>query len=116
MQALTPLQLNVILRHQRAQITIRHAIYRVVHNAVRGMGIAVSKEPALARLLEEFTSPDRPMHRIVAAHVPRQYPQLGQTARVYTGGVDGHVDGLAVIAICVAGVSAVKEEFARRVV
>ena len=80
------------------------------------MGIAISKEPALAWLLQEFTPADRPMQGIIATHVPCQYSQLGETARVDAGGVDCHVDGLAVVAVCVAGVGAVEEEFTRGVV
>ena len=114
--ALTPLQLDVILRHERAQIAVRHAIDGIVHDAIRGMGIAISKEAALARLLEEFASPGRAMQRIVATHVPSEHAQLRETARVDAGGVDGHVDGLTVVAVCVAGVGAVEEEFAGGVV
>ena len=56
------------------------------------------------------------MQRIVAAHVPREDPELRQTARVDACGIDRHVDGLAVVAVGVAGVGAIEEEFAGRVV
>ena len=41
---------------------------------------------------------------------------MGQTARVDAGGVDGDVDGLAVVAVGVAGVGAVEEELAGGVI
>lgn len=80
------------------------------------MGIAITEEPALAWFLEELTPADRPMQWIIAAHVPSQHTQLREAARVDAGGVDGDVDGLAVVAVCVAGVGAVEEELASGII
>lgn len=80
------------------------------------MRIAIAKEAILRRDLEELAPGARAAQRVIAAHVPRQDAQLRQTARVDAGGVDGHVDGLAVVAVGVAGVGAVEEERAGRVV
>lgn len=80
------------------------------------MRITIPEEPVLRRDLEELAPGSCAVQRVVAAHVPRQDAQLGEAARVDAGGVDGHVDGLAVVAVGVAGVGAVEEERARRVV
>ena len=80
------------------------------------MRIAVPKKHVLPRRLQELAPGARATQRVVAAHVPRQDPELRQAARVDARGVDGHVDGLPVVPIGVAGVGVVEEEFAGRVV
>ena len=80
------------------------------------MRVAVPEEAALRRVLEELAARAGAVQRIVAGHVPGQDAQLGEAARVDAGGIDGHVDGLAVVAVGVAGVGAVEEELAGGVV
>ena len=80
------------------------------------MRIAISKERILARRLEELATVARVMQRVIAAHIPREDPELRQTSRVHASGVDRHVDRLAVVPVGVAGVGAVEEELTRCVV
>lgn len=80
------------------------------------MRVTIAEEAVLRRGLEELAPGARAIQGIIAAHVPRQDAQLREAARVDAGGVDGHVDGLAVVAVRVAGVGAVEEELAGRVV
>ena len=115
-RTLTALQLVLPTRNQRSQIPIRHAIHRLIHNTIYRSLIAVPKKPTLPRRLEELAPDARPIQRIIAAHVPRQDAQLRQTPCVDAGGIHGDVDGLAVVAVCVAGVGAVEEEGAGGVV
>lgn len=80
------------------------------------MRIAVAEEPVLAGDLEELAPGAGAVEGVIAAHVPGEDAQLGETAGVDAGGVDGDVDGLAVVAVGVAGVGAVEEELAGGVV
>lgn len=80
------------------------------------MRIAIPKEGILPRRLQELAPRTRAMQRVVAAHVPRQDPQLRKTSRVDAGRVDRHVDRLSVVAVGIASVGAVEEELAGRVV
>ena len=56
------------------------------------------------------------MRRVIAGHIPREDPELGQTARVDARRVDCHVDGLSVVSVGIASVRAVEEELAGGVV
>ena len=80
------------------------------------MRIAIPKEASLRRGVEELAAGSGLMDGIIAAHVPGEDAELGETARVDAGGVDGDVDRLAVVAVGVAGVGAVEEELAGGVV
>ena len=115
-RTLTALQLILLARNQRSQIAIRHAINRLIHNTIHRPLIAIPKKPVLPRRLEELATRARAVQRVIAAHIPRQDAQLREASRVYAGGIHGHVDGLAVVAVCVAGVGAVEEESAGGVV
>lgn len=80
------------------------------------MRITITEERILPWRLYEFAPRTSAMQRVVAAHIPRQNPQLRKTARIDARGVHRHVDGLSIIPVRVASVGAIEEEFAGRVV
>ena len=113
---LTALQIDALAGDERPEVAVWDAVFRVVHDAVGGVGVAVAEEFALAGRLEELAAGAGVPERVVAGHVPGEDAELGEAAGVEAGGVDGDVDGLAVVAVGVAGVGAVEEELAGGVV
>lgn len=100
-------QLLTPLIDQRAQVTIRHAIDRLIHDAEIAMAATVTQERALRPLLDKLALP---ACHARAGLVPCQDLQLRETLRVDALRVDGHAVGLAVIAIEITGIGVVKKE------
>ncbi len=107
------MQLVPPLVDQGAKVTIRHAIYRVIHDAEIAVAATITQEQALRPLLHKLAL--RVCHTR-AGHVPCQNPQLRETLRVDALRVDGRAFELAVIAIEITGIGVVRKQLTRSVI